>query len=258
MRKLRHCIAIIAFGMLSASASAQFTHVINIPPDPVPKSARIGGVVGETTQLNLFDTGVLPSGFLVAFGGELNVNGGTVGDNLLIDHGGVVTINDGSIGDVVLPLPGSQLTVNGGTFAGLIQADNATLNITGGNFLNSLLIAKNGTVVNVSGGNMGGELVPNTFSVESGSMANLFVTDATLSDGTPLDLEFGVTTVLDHRGILLEGHFADGSPFIFDLDANFDDNDYFPVGSLTVTLVPTPASVPLLGIGSLAMLRRRR
>ena len=257
MGKLHDSVLLIACGAFTACASGQFTHVINVPPDPVPDNGLIGGVVGETTQLNVFDTGVLPSGFLVAFGGELNVNGGTVGDNLLIDRDGVANINGGSIGDFVLPLAGSVLNINGGTFAGILQADNAILNITGGD-LGGIVVATNGTVVNISGSDIGSDLVFDTFSVESGSIANLFVTDAMLSDGTMLDLEFGVTTVLDLRGVVLEGHFADGSAFMFDLDDNFDGGDYFPIGALTVTLVPAPAGTALLGLGGLVALRRRR
>lgn len=250
-------ILVIACGAFTACASGQFTHVINIPPDPVPANDRIGGVVGETTQLNVFDTGVLPSGFLVAFGGELNVYSGTVGDNLLIDHGGVVNINGGHIGDFVLPLPGSELNISGGTFTDIIQADNAVLNITGGD-LGGILVATNNSVLNISGSDVGGDLITNTLSVESGSVANLFVTDAVLGDGTPLDLEFGVTTVLDSRGMVLEGHFADGSAFIFHLDDVFDGNDYFPAGALTVTLVPSPSGMAMFGLGGLVVLRRRR
>jgi len=250
-------LLVVACGAFTACASAQFTHVINIPPDPVPANDRIGGVVGETTQLNVFDTGVLPSGFLVAFGGELNVYSGTVGDNLLIDHGGVVNINGGHIGDFVLPLPGSELNISGGTFTDIIQADNAVLNITGGD-LGGILVATNNSVLNISGSNVGGDLITNTLSVESGSVANLYVTDAVLGDGTPLDLEFGVTTVLDARGMVLEGHFADGSAFVFHLDDVFDGNDYFPAGALTVTLVPAPGSMAMLGLGGLVVLRRRR
>tara|TARA_R110002072_G_scaffold150953_3_gene299794 strand:- start:5162 stop:5938 length:777 start_codon:yes stop_codon:yes gene_type:complete len=257
MNTLHKGFLLIACGVSAACAAGDFTHVINIPSDPVPASSRIGGVVGETTQLNLFDTGVLPGGFLVAFGGELNVYGGTVGDNLLLDHGGVTNINGGFIGDIVLPLAGSELNINGGAFAGLIQADNAVLNITGGN-LGGLVVARNGTTVNISGSDIGTDLVSDTLSIESGSMANLFVTDAVLGDGTVLDLEYGVTTVLDVRGVVLEGHFADGSAFIFDLDDNFDGFDYFPTGALTVTLVPAPAGVAVLGLGGLVGLRRRR
>ncbi len=257
MKKFHECMLVVACGVSAACAGGDFTHVINIPSDPVPENDRIGGVVGETTQLNLFDTGVLPSGFLVAFGGEFNVYGGTVGDNLLLDHGGVANINGGFVGDIVLPLAGSELNINGGVFAGLIQADNAVLNITGGN-LGGLVVARNGSVVNISGSDIGTDLVSDTLSIESGSMANLFVTDAVLGDGTLLDLEFGVTTVLDVRGVVLEGHFADGSAFIFDLDDNFDGYDYFPAGALTVTLVPAPAGVAVLGFGGLVGLRRRR
>lgn len=251
-------VLVIACGAFAACASAgDFTHVINIPPDPVPANDRIGGVVGETTQLNVFDSGVLPSGFLVAFGGELNVYSGTVGDNLLIDHGGVVNIHGGQIGDFVLPLSGSELNIHGGTFTDIIQADNAVLNITGGD-LGNYLVATNNSVLNISGSNVGADLITNTLSVESGSVANLFVTDAELGDGTVLDLEYGVTTVVDVRGMVLEGHFADGSAFIFHLDDVFDGNDYFPAGALTVTLVPAPAGVAVLGIGGLVATRRRR
>lgn len=257
MRRFRELSATAACAAFTACASAQFTDVINIPPDPIPVSGLIGGVVGETTQLNVSGTGALPGGFLVAFGAELNVNGGTVGSNLRIDHGGVVTINGGVVGDLLLPLSGSELNINGGTVEGLIQTDNAIVNITGGN-LGGLFVATNGSIINVSGSNIGADLVSNTFSVESGSIANLFVTDAFLADGNPLDLDFGVTTVLDHRGTLLQGHFADGSPFVFDLDANFDVNDFFPIGSLTITLVPAPGSVILFGFSGLAITRKRR
>jgi hypothetical protein len=257
MRGFLDCVVVVWWAATAAPALAGFTNIINIPPDPLPMKGLIAGVVGETTQLNLLETGSLPSGFLVAFGGELNVNGGAVGTNLLIDNAGVVNLNSGSIGDILRPLPGGTLNVNGGSIEGLLQADNATVNINGGDVA-GFIVARNNSVVNIRGSNTASKLFPNTLSVESGSVANLFVLEAAFADGTPLNLELGVPTVVDNRGVVLQGVFADGSPFIFDLDANFDVNDFFPHGSLTVTLVPAPAGATLLGVAGVALVRRRR
>ncbi|GAB4554111.1 MAG: hypothetical protein Tsb0013_16670 [Phycisphaerales bacterium] len=178
MRASRGVVVVVSTSAASVGvAHAGFTNVINSPPDPLPMNGLIGGVVGETTQLNLLDTGFIPSGFLVAFGGELNVNGGDVDTNLGIDNGGVVNLNAGSIGDLLFPLPGSTLNITGGSVNGLIQADNATINITGGDFP-GFIVARNNTVVNISGGTTASELTPNTLSIESGSTAHLSVLEA--------------------------------------------------------------------------------
>lgn len=259
MRTNRSSVVVfVCVAGLAASAHAGFTNVINIPPDPVPESALIGAVVGETTQLTLLEGGVLPGGFLVAFGGELNVNGGTVGSNLLIDNDGVVNLNSGTIGDILRPLPGGTLNINGGVVDGLIQADNATLNITGGDFP-GFIFATNNSILNISGGLLRTELTNGTIELESGSTANLTVLEARVG-GIPLDLELGVPTIMDQRGdFVLEGTFADGSPFIFNLlSPGPGFVDWFPLGSLSLTLVPAPAGAMLFAVVGLSHVRRRR
>lgn len=57
-----------------------FTTVINLPPDPdIGGSDAIGGIVGETTQLNVSDGGSVGGSFNANSGSEVNISGGSVG-----------------------------------------------------------------------------------------------------------------------------------------------------------------------------------
>src|SRR3954467_3523581 len=75
---------------LSVAARAQFTTIINVPPD-APVSH-----IGSNTHLNLFPGGMLPENFEAGVSNvtntnlEMNIFGGTVGSNLTTHKGTAV------------------------------------------------------------------------------------------------------------------------------------------------------------------------
>ena len=73
-------------------------------------------------------------------------------------------------------------------------------------------------------------------------------------------MTFDEPFAISDRDVTLSGTLEDGSLFSFGLDSSFDNSgDFFDLGAtLTVTLVPEPGSLALLGLGGLTMLRRRR
>lgn len=102
-RILKLCIFTYVPLVTFPTAQAQFTTVINVPPDAAPSS------IGSDTQLN-FDAGGddLPAAFQAGLSGdanhvEVNINGGTVGNMF---HAGPA---DGSGGDVTVNIAGGML-----------------------------------------------------------------------------------------------------------------------------------------------------
>ena len=74
-------------------------------------------------------------------------------------------------------------------------------------------------------------------------------------------MTFGDPFTISDRDVTLSGTLEDGSLFSFDLNSSVvNDGDLFELGAtLTVTFVPEPGSLALLGLGGLTtMLRRRR
>lgn len=233
LRPALHAIGLCAGALAATQAQAQsllpgpsdpsgFATVINLPAEALPGFLEsIGGDAGDI-QLNL-SAGASLDAFTINGGGELNLLGGSLG-TFSVNQGGVVNVTEGA-------LTGSANVNNGGE-----------LNIAGGS-LDGLIISE-----------PGGEL-------------NLFGTDFSLNSAPIEGLTIGSTLTIDTRGVDLEGTLADGSPFRLPLNGTFvAEADFFPTGSpafpgstVTVTLVPEPGAVALLGAGGLLLgLRRPR
>ena len=76
-----------------------FDNVINLPPDPdIGDSESIGGVTGETTQLNVMDGGSVGAAFDANSGGEVNISGGMVGNGLTANPGSEINVSGGIVG----------------------------------------------------------------------------------------------------------------------------------------------------------------
>ena len=145
-----------------------FTTIYNIPPDTAPTS------IGSDTQLNLYDSGVLDSSFIV--GGilgsttnvELNVFGGEVGNSLRVNSGSTVNISGGEIGSSVVATKGSIFNITGGVLGSSFNAyRGSTINIAGGEIDHSFNAYEN-SVVNITGG-----VVGFSFDAYSGSVVNI-------------------------------------------------------------------------------------
>ena len=210
-----------------------FTNVFNLPGDVLPGS--IGGVDGETTQLNIAGGGSVGNGFDINSGVELNVSGGTVGRCSQANSGSEVNVISGSVGDEFFII--GQANISGGSVG-----DNANalgeVNVSGGSVGDNFLVS--GTV-NLSGGSVGNE-----FTVSTSGTVNLFGSAFTLDDVLMDDLVVGEAFLIEDRDVTLSGVLEDGSPFSFDLNIDdIDSGDRFPAGAtLTVTL--TSGSVPVL------------
>ena len=211
--------------LFSATASAQvfdsgpsepalFTNVINLPGDDLP--VRIGGVVGETTQLNVASGGSVGIAFVASRGSEVNISGGSVGDGFFAG-GSEINISGGSVGRVFdTSDEGSVVSISGGS--------------VGRNFL-----ARSDSVINISGGSL-----QSPFSAFSGSVFNLSGRSFALN-GVPLDIPNRAFTIVE-RDVTLSGRLADGSAFSFDLNSVFSplQDSFASNATLTVTLVPEP------------------
>jgi hypothetical protein len=224
--------------------------IINLPTDPVPRGLRTG------QTLNLNTDGDLGQFFTAASVSVVNVNGGSVGRGFIAESDSTININDGAVGRDFVAFTGSTVNIVGGTVGRNFNANSgSTINISGGT-VSGDFDAASGSTVNITGG-----IIGSGFDAFAGSAINLigfsFVLDGVdLAPGMTPDDIFPITD----RDVVLEGVLADGSPFSFDLNSNFSNFlDFFdPNATLTVTLVPEPGSLVLLGVGGLLVMRRGR
>ncbi|MEM7560486.1 MAG: hypothetical protein AAF394_15295, partial [Planctomycetota bacterium] len=75
-----------------------FDSVLDVPsPPPVGLSISggIGGVAGQTAQLNIDTYGIATNNFTAALGAEVNIDGGVVGDNFRALRGSEVNLLGG-------------------------------------------------------------------------------------------------------------------------------------------------------------------
>lgn len=257
---------------LGPSDPALFTNVINLPGDFLPD--EIGGIAGQTTQLNVASGGTVEDNFEAFEGSEVNISGGEVG-RFLAREGSEVNISGGTM-DGSFFGAGSVVNISGGDVESFSSARENVVNITGGTVgdffdtsgevnISGGSVGRNfdvrdGAVVNISGGavgpifssfsdslqifeggevNISGGAVGSGFIAEDGSKVNLsgsiFFLDGELMDNLINGEPF---TILD-RNVRLLGLLDDGSVINFDLNSTggiaFDDRFHINA-TLTVTL----------------------
>ncbi len=206
-------------------------------------------------DLTLQNGGVLGDNFAVV-DATLNIEGGSVGSGLETARS-TVNISGGNVGDDFFANAGSQVNISGGNVGIFFVARSGSeVNISGGN-LDGPFRASSGSEVNISGGDLG-----RGFGANDGSEVNFLGTSFSL-DGEILDaLAFNEPFTITDRDVTLSGTLADGSLFSIDLTQNgpfsFSGDFVNSDATLTVTLIPEPTSLALLGLSGLAMLRRRR
>ena len=232
-------------------ARAQFSTVINVPPDTAPES------IDSDTQLNLSDLGSLPSNFDAGVWDdsstnvEVNILGGHAGGGLEAFDGSTVNISGGGVGSF-RAYSGSTVNISGGWVGRVFVETGATVNISGGG-VGEGTQANSGSTVNISGGLIDSDFVANSgstvhitggtvienFHANSGSDVNLYGGEFRL-DGVPIA---GLDTPGDTLafnlldGSLLSGTWADGTVFAFTSQVS----DRFDDGTLTLRAVSLPA-----------------
>ena len=167
-----------------------FDTVLNLPGDEAvvgSTGGSIGGVTGQTTQLNVSDGGEVGPFFTAEDGSEMNISGGSV-DNLL-------TADDGS-----------EVNISGGTVGFSFTADEGSVvNISGGIVGNSFRVLF-GSDVKISGGTLGTD-----FTARFASDVELIGGEFRLNGA---DFSGSTISIRDDNEVFT-GTFADGSSFIF-------------------------------------------
>lgn len=184
---------------------------------------------------------------LHSFGTEVNISGGTVGDDFQIDFGGVFNMSGGTVGDH-MSMSGTNVfalvDISGGTIGDSLSVrSNSVVSISGG-AIGNRFIANSGSVVNISGGTMG-----NNVRAVSGSEVNISGGEFSI-DGVVLDtLQFGQAFTVTDRDVTLSGVLDDGEPFSFDLNSAHFVDFY---ATIFARLIRTGNEKPLI-IGALVL-----
>jgi len=205
------CVALLVTPTLAQvngpgpSAPSLFDTVVNLSGSTPPFGNDIGGVAGQTIQVNVNSGGIFggASGsrrLLLLDGAELNVNGGTVDPDVRAQSGSEVNINSGSVGNSFVAEFGSVVNITGGTVDFSADAF-GEVNISGGTVGRSF-DARGGNV-NISGGSVG-------YFFRANSSTELIGGEFRLNGAA-----FTGNSISLAEGDIFTGTLADGSSFIF-------------------------------------------
>lgn len=162
-------------------AAAQFTTVINVPPDPAPL------YVGPDTQLNVYAGGIVGD-VTARDGGELVVHGGNL-RGVKVELGSSADIRGGAVD--WLNVSDGTLDLFGGSVGPIDARPNSTVHITGGGQATLKMDAQ--SPLSIDGGDFRLDGVPIAGLAEVGN----------------------TTTQLIPPGSVLSGVLSDGTPFAF-------------------------------------------
>ena len=189
------------------SAAASFSTIINLPEDPLNpnpigfsgNSIGNGAEIFTDTQLNVADGGSVGdlfnvSGFNRSGNIEVNISGGTVGNDFNSIPGSSVNISGGTVGDFFAAVD-NTINISGGIIGSDFLTTDSSIKISGGT-IGSLETFGDSTT-NISGGTING------FRVAFGSVANI-------SDGTVGVLDVDRSTVNISGGIVGDSSEAFG------------------------------------------------
>ena len=160
-----------------------FTNLINLPGDALPaadteNAIAVGGVAGETTQVNFAAGSSLTESFLDALAGsEININGGILGSDAIAFAGSEVNVSNGSVGDFFVSADDSQVNITGGTVGDdFLSAVSSVVNISGGS-VGDRFVSTDSSVINISGGSVGDQFLSidsSVINISDGSVGSLF------------------------------------------------------------------------------------
>ena len=138
------------------SPSSLFDTVINLPDDVALIVGSVGGVAGQTTQLNVTSGGTVAAFFFADSGSEVNISGGIVGGDFEANSGSEINISGGEVGNSFDAQSGSMVNISGGDVGNLFDAlSGSEVNISGG-AVGVGFEAFGDSEVNISGGVVGG------------------------------------------------------------------------------------------------------
>jgi hypothetical protein len=192
-------------------AHAQYTTILNVPPDVAPITVLSG------TQVNVFDGGGFGGRFNNAVdGSEVNLFGGQAGLVFQAGSGSRVNVYDGDVGFGFTAHGGSQVSVFGGEIDdGFSARAGSQVRISGGAFSNRLDFEA-GSDVTFSGGD---------FRIDGVPVSGLD------SIGDTVDLSLPADSIFT-------GVFSDGTPFAI----TTKDRDAIAEGAVTLLQSEIPAA----------------
>ena len=168
-------VSLIFFCALSSVCAQPFSTILNIPPDPDIGDSQS---IASDTQLNLSAGGSIGAQFDAGASNgtssniEVNITGGTVGDDFGARSSSTVNITGGTVGTSFRAFSGSVVNISGGAVGDRFEAySGGLLRISGNEF------RLDGTIID------GLETVGNTISFDLPSFGT--VLSGTLEDGTP-------------------------------------------------------------------------
>lgn len=186
------------------------------------------------TTINLLPGGVITGRLLASGHSRINISGGRIGENLRASNNSNVTFSVGMIDGSLLAYYSSNVTISGGS-------------------IRQNLFASDSSQVTMTGGSIGYEIVAGIASQPG--FGEYFDQSAITFEGSDFaingkNVHYGHYSVWDYPGgAILTGTLAEGG------DLN---NPFFIRNGSTIILIPEPATVLLLGLGSLTLLRKRR
>ena len=200
----------------------------------------------------------------------LTMNGGTLNDDLLIYKGSAI-INDGYIANTTQVYLDSRLDVFGGDFGSyFFVGEDAVVNFYDGVIGDDIKTINGGTVF-MSGGSVGNDIEVNDgglIDISGGILAadglgSLDVGLAANNDGRIIlrGMDFLINGLPALDGLVspltgtISGTLADGTAFS---DIPFDQNPLGNRGFIELVVVPEPASLAMMGLGTVCLFSRRR
>lgn len=228
--------------------------------NPVADSIRVDyDYSGPPTTVNYVDGAWTQRYFVAHSSSRINVSGGGVGVGLLAYENSVIDIIGGIMHSVGIH-DNSLVTMSGGTINDQLKAIGLSkVFVSGGYIRNRGLETGGDSMVTISGGRIDGMLIRGNSQVTvTGGVFDdvfgLYNTATLIIDGMDFKIDGRSVANGDYNFNYSEWHNITGTL------SNGDvlNNDFYPWESTaTISLIPEPCSLVLLGLGGLALRRRK-
>lgn len=175
----------------------------------------------------------------------VTMSGGIVGGGLIAFDNAVITMTGGST-DILDAYQNGSINISDGSIEMLIPHQNSTVNMSGGS-VNMLLVDDNSTV-EISGGSF-------ESSLQAGGTSTVYLEGNFSVNGTPL--VYG-DSLKDFGTFFSAGNYYYGTIIGTLADGSSLDNEFYVSSTADIIIIPEPATVSLLALGGLALLRKRK